>query len=154
MTITPGKSGSRRRETDHDPLDPENLTVCAENALDLSHVLSPAASASAPTLGNGLRGSLHTAPHDLARTPHTPTRLLGVHNPTETPASFTVADCFPDVSTGTAHLVFIAGSVETSGRGRTDLRLLLRPGAHVWLAQTEAPLPSRTPSGPEGAAER
>lgn len=131
------ETGSRRHEADFDPLEVEYLSTCVGNGLDLSHVLSPAASVSSPYLGQGLRSSLRVAPHGFARAPRTPSRLLGVHNPTTTQVTFTVAECFSDVSTGKVGPAFLGGSVETSGRGRTDLRLLLRPGAHVWLIQTE-----------------
>ena len=148
------KSGSRHGDASRDPLDTSYLSLCADSSLDLSHVLSLAGSVSSPDMGNGLRSSFRTSLHALSRTPHTPTRLLGVHNPTGTPVEFTVASCFPDVGAGKAHLVFLGGSVETSGRSRTDLRFLLQPGEHVWLAQTDAPFPSPEGSVREGAADR
>ncbi len=154
MKRDPEKSDFRPRGMNKDPLDPEYLPFCSDSSPDLLHVLHLAGSVSSPALGSGLRSSLRTSAPGLARTPHTPTRLLGVHNPTGLLAEFAAGHCFPDVSAGKAFLVFLGGSVETSGQSRSDLRFLLQPGAHVWLAQTDSPVLSPAESAPERAVTR
>ncbi|WP_285730546.1 hypothetical protein [Nocardiopsis sp. ATB16-24] len=136
MTSVQNETGLRRQEMVCGLLGVGYPSTCAGNDLDLSHVLSPAASVSIPVLGSGLRSAFRVSPNGLERTPSTLISLLGVHNPTAAQATFTVISCFPDVAAGKAHLAFLGGSVDTSGQSRADLRLLLQPGAHVWLTQT------------------
>ncbi|WP_150255805.1 hypothetical protein [Nocardiopsis deserti] len=139
MTSIMGETGLRRQEMVCEPLGVGYPSACAGNDLDLSHVLSPAASVSSLDLGSGLRSTFRVSPNGLERTPNTLVSLLGVHNPTSTQAEFTVTSCFPEVAASKAHLAFLGGSVETSGQSGADLRLLLEPGAHVWLTQIAAP---------------
>jgi hypothetical protein len=113
----------------HDPLSGASLKSCRHGSPEFLAATSPEATETPVSIGPGLRGVRRTSPDS-------PIPVIGIHNPTETVREFMVDPHFPDVAAGKARLVFIGGAVETVGAPDESPRFRLRPGAHLWLAQT------------------
>jgi hypothetical protein len=113
-----------------DPLSVDHFLSCLSGERHFAGDQWMRVNVSATDAVSGLRAVRYTPPGNEGP-------VLGVHNPTAATQEFDIAEQFPEVADGRAHLVFIGGDVETSSSLDGSLQGRLRPGAHVWLAQVD-----------------
>jgi hypothetical protein len=124
----------------HDPLSGAYFKSCGHGLPGSLTATSAKATETPVSIGPGLRGIRRASPDSPAPDSRSP--VIGIHNPTETVREFMVDSHFPDVAAGKARLVFLGGAVETVGVPGESPRFRLRPGAHLWPAQTSDPAPA------------